>query len=350
MSIEGRSSIPEARAGVTFRDLARMFAVAPRIPTCVHLEERRLLLGVVAQRPERSGDGAIDWTYLSHLASRFAIVGPLWSALAARIRAEAPARIAAEIADHARHVRVQNRILLEDACAIARLLADEGVAHVFLKGTALLVRYPQALAARHTDDIDLLVHARDVDLVERLLVERGFVRRTEPYDERQHPLVLTSAFGTSIEVHVAVSELTDSIWARREQATFEGTTLTVPATSDLVAHLCHHVLFQHAAIPRYLPRHLIDLSALLDAGALAGAEASSHSARWVEASIDILSLVRAWSTDRLRSTVLAALMFPRHHSVLPIAIEKRLKGGFRGLRVELRALERLKGYALFHAD
>jgi hypothetical protein len=321
--------------------LLRLYGAAPRIPTTEHLEERSILLALLCGRLAET-EAPIDWEALLHLAERFAMMGLVGSNIDRGVVAFAPDPVRARIADRAEQLRIENRLLLRDVVALETELGAAGIDHVFLKGAALLVRRPQAIPIRQTSDIDLLVRRQDLAVLKALLSQRGHVledRPRHPY----HPVVATSRSATLCEIHVALEpDLLASTWSRAERVQFEGVAISVPSSADLAAHLCHHVLVQHDDTPNYLPRHLRDLDFVLSPEI-----APKDLTRATRDSIELRDLVHAWADHPILCKIAAALVFPRRHSVVPLALADRLRGGYRGVRGELTALRRIGVRALF---
>ncbi|MCK6551382.1 nucleotidyltransferase family protein, partial [Myxococcota bacterium] len=207
----------------------------------------------------------------------------------------------------------------------------------------LLASYP-SLAARHVDDIDLLVRAEDSAHTGQVLSAAGFAVRAS--GRMRHPLIATGPRGTLVEIHHGLDDgLDEGLWDRTRTVDVGAVALRVPSVDDLFAHLSHHVLVQHARAPRYLLRHLFDVAALVDGG---GAPPLGPSP--LATSIELLDLVREAARSPQLAKVFGALLFPTRHSTLHLAVARRFRLGFRGLGTELRALKNVPQYLVYDVD
>jgi hypothetical protein len=144
-----------------------------------------------------------------------------------------------------------------ESARLQRLLAEQGVQAIFLKGVSLAVLAYGTLGLKRAWDIDLLVNAEDASLAINTLVGEGY-RRSYPGSEItdaqllewltvskeilwKHPLT-----GLVVELHTG---LVDNSFLLREVqekpnlqtvALGSGITLTTLQTDELFAYLCVH--------------------------------------------------------------------------------------------------------------
>lgn len=330
------------------RHLGRLWAEVPRIPTTANLAERSalvtLLFGPRDGASARAAVAGAEEARIVELAAQYATLAPLAEALSSPGLAGvvAPATLEA-LKERRLGALLQNRLLLADAATIAQTLGRAGIGHLFLKGTVLLASYP-SLAARHVDDIDLLVRVADAPRVGAALAAAGFDVRES--GRMRHPLIATGPRGTLVEIHHGLDDgLDEGLWDRARTVEAVGAALVVPSVDDLFAHLSHHVLVQHARAPRYLLRHLFDVAALVDGGAPRPSGPTP-----LATSIELLELVRDAARSPPLAKLLGALLFPTRHSTLHLAVARRFRLGFRGLGTELRALKNVPQYLVYDVD
>lgn len=177
---------------------------------------------------------------------------------------------------HARWLRV-------DLARLAHVLAVGGVRAIVLKGGALVAGWLDQPADRHLDDIDLWVHPADVTRTEQLCDDAGWCwsdvahrlgvdgRPLGEHGRHDHHALAprTSPNGTSLDLHRALpgrhasaAEDFERWWRRAGRADVDGVAVPVPHPDDLLWHLCDHVVRHHLAQPRFVLRHLADLTDL----------------------------------------------------------------------------------------
>jgi hypothetical protein len=319
--------------------LLELCLAVPRIPTLEHSRERQALVTWMLDGGAHVDVERLDWDAVSDLARRFALVGPIHRHAAGSM----PADLLEALASHVEILRMQNQILLHDATTIALALTAHAVPHVFLKGTALLLMHPTEFASRQTDDIDVLIHPEHLERAGEALLAHGFVPKPEPYSKGQHPLVVVSPAGTPCELHVRLEpKIERATWAVESYAVRNGVQLRVPGREAIIEHLCHHVLAQHAGVPRYLPRHLVEIAVLSSASG-----SVSLDTRWSRISFELVGLVRRAQRDPFVRTAMGMVLFPRWHTMSIHQFTERAKDiRFRGARREIKGLMRLPRYLL----
>jgi hypothetical protein len=297
-----------------------------------HLRERLLLLAALLHEgpgPLPLGAAPLDWEFLLRCARQSAVLAVLGRVLDGA--PGVPASVAARLREAHTQNALQNAVLLHDLAQVSAALSGAGVRHLPLKGAALLAVHGERAAARHMDDIDLLVAEEDVPRAARVLDALGYTRKamaplvdfdgtlvTEVPDRpHQHQLpACMSPAGTMLELHRArPGEREDdapdfeALWARSRRARVHGVGVPVPAEVDLLVGVCAHVFAHHGASPRYLPRHLFDVRLLQSAHADAAAEAGARPPL-VRGAIRLsLAAFRA-ARSRTRAPLVALLVFP----------------------------------------
>lgn len=155
-------------------------------------------------------------------------------------------------------------------------LADAGIDAVVLKGAALAEPVYGDIALRPMEDLDLLLHTRDVERANAILEVRGYrplewYRRAAWYRMHSHHLApLVSPDGSVvIELHrhivppaTRVELAVDELWARVRPTQIGSTQAFVFAPEDLLFHVCTH----HALSREFVGglRTLCDIAAVID--------------------------------------------------------------------------------------
>ncbi|MCB9520966.1 MAG: nucleotidyltransferase family protein [Myxococcales bacterium] len=241
---------------------------------------------------------------------------------------------------------VTNALLLADLGTLTGVLSAAGVSVIALKGAALLASQVVAPEARHLDDIDVLVPPALAERAETALLDAGFSRAPRwdrpgvdgrPISERGRveahtQAVLVSPTGGLVDLHfslpdskLAFDDLADDCDTRPDG-------LLVPRPALLLGQLCDHVFNHHQARPRYLPRHIADVRALIVDSRTSAADLRAAT-RWSSAAAVFasLSLVAA-AAGRLpapvaRATLAHVLPDPRYERAYELGWNARLAWG-----------------------
>ncbi len=197
---------------------------------------------------------------------------PSWAEHASAATADAAAR---------------NALLLTEVGRVVGPLEAAGISSIVLKGVALLSRHYPSAAARHTDDIDVLIEpgceSRAVDplcaagfeLVEKSVsIAIDGSSTLEFIGPRHHEFAqLASPSGILVELHVlppgerrAPETAFAELLSRTERAELGGVSVAIPDGPSLFEQICDHVVAHHLARPHYLPRHLADVDVLSQRG------------------------------------------------------------------------------------
>ncbi|MFC1597524.1 nucleotidyltransferase family protein, partial [Planctomycetota bacterium] len=152
-----------------------------------------------------------------------------------------------------RNIRVYREL-----AAVLTSLREQDIPVIVLKGAHLAEVVYQNLALRPMADIDLLVHAGDLDPVQEWLLGAGYGPRRRPNVEVQraywHALhAFEKPNSASVDVHWTPVMLgggfsvdVDGLWNRAQPASMNGVVTSVLACEDLLLHLCVHGGYQHA--------------------------------------------------------------------------------------------------------
>jgi hypothetical protein len=172
---------------------------------------------------------------------------------------------------------------LEMAARVERLLAGHGLRSLPLKGAAVAEWLYESVAERPMADVDLLA-LDDGPGAQRLLAAEGF----KEIGRSDHAVALLDpVWGGVLELHHSLTSCpglfpfdADGIWSRSRPAS--GQIARIPATEDVLLHLCLHAAFQHGLVlsllqwldfRRLLERAPIDSDRLLELAARSSAGA-----------------------------------------------------------------------------
>jgi hypothetical protein len=136
-----------------------------------------------------------------------------------------PAPVREEIKRSAQTQAMQTLMLAGETVSLSRRLERAGIPVIVLKGAALAVHAYGELALRPQNDVDLLVHAGDVDRAMAELLAAGYSRvydltpgQDAAFREIEYHHSLVNAAGTSVELHWGIIKrqfglnVNESLW------------------------------------------------------------------------------------------------------------------------------------------
>jgi hypothetical protein len=146
------------------------------------------------------------------------------------------------------------------------ILADSGIESMAFKGPILAVQAYRDLSMRSFGDLDILIHARDIQPVHTILINHGYVLKD------LHPTSVKRLFtvmvhkdlqfvfqNTLLELHWEIIERLyasnldmDAIWERALPLTISGRTVKSISPEDMVIVLCFHGFKHKWQNPRWL--------------------------------------------------------------------------------------------------
>ncbi len=144
----------------------------------------------------------------------------------------------------------RNEAILTQAQHISKLLQEEGIEFVFLKGTALLISdYYSDIGSRMVGDVDLLVNEQDQEKTDALFRKAGYVNNIEKSsigkldltDDRHLRRLVHSDYIGAVEIHKKVIEnkikVLDPMGILKDKEEFKG----IPIPN--LKHLCLHNIY-----------------------------------------------------------------------------------------------------------
>ena len=197
---------------------------------------------------------SLDWDLLVALAARHRLRALMWAALSPFAEAIPPAPRAALQAFVDVNV-ARNLALTSQLVEVLALLAAEGIPALALKGPTLAALYG-GLALREFNDLDLLIHRRDLARTRALLTSRGYhlppfyervLAGPYPVSEHHYPFFPSHHEREQIEVHcelvtwyLSVSFDTAAVLAEAGQVEVAGQTVRCLSPENLLLFLSVH--------------------------------------------------------------------------------------------------------------
>jgi len=195
-----------------------------------------------------------DWRRLIELAARHAVI-PLVSRRLSVLRSGVvPEESLASLRSLARDGALRGLQLTAELVSVVKELDRRGIDALPVKGPTLAALVYRDLSLRLYEDLDVLVHRRDVNAATRVLAELGFTP-TKTFDdsrdalisETHHVAFLHGSTGLPLELHwslshktIARDSLEDRWWAQRQDVDLGGTTIRTLESELLVLYLCMH--------------------------------------------------------------------------------------------------------------
>lgn len=178
----------------------------------------RLISG---QAGEAGWDGWSEdnWAALARLADQEGVAGlALWALRGEGLKAELPAQVRETLTRRYYSQAAQNALLLEELGRLVKAFSEAGIPVIVLKGAALAADlYPEA-ALRPMNDLDLMVHLKDVRPAEQVLLACGYRTLKSSY----HLVFQGGAQGgTVVEVHWSLisgttGDYLEELWDRAQ--------------------------------------------------------------------------------------------------------------------------------------
>ncbi len=141
-----------------------------------------------------------------------------------------------------RYFLYRNSMLFSEGKKIIKRFIEVGIDLLLFKGLALYLKYYQNPALRPMGDIDVLVHKKDLEKAEKILVELGWkYRYTNDRKVRDiHSFDYINAANQGFDLHWyalyenPIPEIDRGIWERAQTFNWEGMKVKVMAPEDLI--------------------------------------------------------------------------------------------------------------------
>lgn len=164
--------------------------------------------------------------------------------------------------------------LLRDTAAALRLLEENGIRTMVLKGVHLAADVYDEPSFRGMADVDIMVDRSELARAETLFVERGWGPLPRPDVDRfcersNHLAKLWKPQSSVLEIHYHIERPTspfripvEDLWATARPVTLEGVSTLGLAPEELIIHLCIHASYHHR-YSRAPLKALLDVRAVL---------------------------------------------------------------------------------------
>ena len=218
---------------------------------CLHEEAGRVSAADLRQL------SAADWRTLRVLAIKKRVGPLLYARLTERGLDHAVAPDVMErLHKQYEHISLQTLRLYAEINKLARMVHDDDVPIILLKGAYLAAEVYGNIALREMNDLDILVRRRDLAKVGDALVALGYTpQRSYRLSELSVGLHLpryVNPGAAAFEVHwnITPSDLhysidTKDLWERAVPATIAGVAVLGLSPEDLLLHVVMHTTYQH---------------------------------------------------------------------------------------------------------
>jgi hypothetical protein len=136
--------------------------------------------------------------------------------------------------------------LYKELAKILKLLQDEGIPVITLKGIALAEIIYQNIALRPMSDIDLVIKSDDLNKINQIMLNSGWENQSYlnriGFDEQHFKHIAYSKGNSTIEVHPKIYELPLlDPWMKAVRTEIAKTDTFILGTEDFLMHLCLHL-------------------------------------------------------------------------------------------------------------
>jgi hypothetical protein len=226
-----------------------------------------------AQQIEKTLKRPLDWHYILRRAHQNQMAPLLYdNLLKFDTEGVVPHWVTKELARIYHSVGYQNLRYYGELKNVLCFFENLGIEVIVLKGAMLAETVWKNVALRQMGDIDLLVQEHDIEKVDRVLPELGYVsyegyKSKDWYRTNHHHLApyhnLHKGVVIEIHNHIVIPNKLFSIdirevWKRAKAIRIEGIDTKILAPEDMIIHLCLHISYSDLFIGRI--KNLIDLS------------------------------------------------------------------------------------------
>jgi hypothetical protein len=198
-------------------------------------------------------EAGLDWDKLISLV-RANRMGPL---IYTHLQALCPELVSTDILDllheHYRLNAMRNLFLTQALFRLMDLFQTNNISAIPFKGPVLAISLYGNLNLRQFDDLDILIHKRDLLRIKDLLISQGF-RLLSPWPSKKDAIFLQCEHsfihepaGVLVDLHWAIEPLQysfapapEAIWQRIEPVSLEGREIMTLSPRDLLICLCIH--------------------------------------------------------------------------------------------------------------
>lgn len=152
-----------------------------------------------------------------------------------------------DLADAYSRVSAGNAAVLEQFHAFAALLERAQIPFLVVKGLDVLVRFYGIRGTRPLSDVDLLVHATDLDAIDRILTDAGYSRQIDG-----NPCYRSPGNDLSFDIVTTLWYLDKQglaeLWANARPHILHPRTVSLLAADDLLIHLTAYAVIHRGTL------------------------------------------------------------------------------------------------------
>jgi len=211
---------------------------------------------------------SVDWEKVIELSIKHSVTPLLYQRLKAFIsEAAIPGKILDKLHEIYLNSATKNMRLFNELSKVLRILQDDGIPVIVLKGAHLAEIVYNNIALRSMADVDLMVKKTDLPRVAEKFLKMGYnstypININELSSTIQKPS-FTSPHNNHFDIHWTIdihSFKIDvaSLWEKTQSVTIAGVKTLVLAPEDLLLHLSIHASFHHVFY--WMLRSLCDIS------------------------------------------------------------------------------------------
>jgi hypothetical protein len=202
----------------------------------------------------------IDWSYLIERSQTHALMPLLHQTLERLKIDEIPGEIQSKIDERFRKSVFWNLVLVGELRSLAQLFEENGVLYIPYKGPTLAALVYGDFSLRQCDDLDILVHKRDIFKIKELLAPGGYRPEFDLSPSQEQAYLESNCeynfYSETKRIHLEIHwdflpnyfafpfDL-EASWERLTPVPIVGKTLFTFSREDLLLSLCAHYGFKH---------------------------------------------------------------------------------------------------------
>jgi len=229
-----------------------------------HETVNELLLYCLSREPDESRAARLeqlsnsDWNEVIQQSGKHGVMPLVYQRLKTQhLNVTVPASIMQTLRTTYLNVAWMNTRLYYELAKVLKVLQNEEIPVIVLKGAHLAEVVYESIALRSMSDVDILIRKADLLKAEEKLLEIGYSSsRVDDIEvacaKCQHIPPLTKPDAVPIEIHWTIELPTspftidvDGLWKRAQPAKIGGVEVLVLSPEDLLLHLCLHSAYHH---------------------------------------------------------------------------------------------------------
>jgi hypothetical protein len=215
----------------------------------------------------------IDWDYVQYILTSRKLGQLFYSELEQKGRLDIlPQGLCGELREQYQRVAAKNLMLFHDLEEFLRVISQEGIPCLIMKGGALIIEGLFNLGERILADIDLLVRPSDLERASQMMSNMlGYselrLSDAAPWQE----LHMVNANNSHLELHaelrpvngVPSENVVKRLWSRARISEYNGSSIMLPAYEDLLLQDAVHASMHHLFSFDYLFPAVTDIARII---------------------------------------------------------------------------------------